>query len=193
MDTLSPVVKRQGYEADHSHQLSAEFTPDWIFISISLNPVAWYSNKFSCRLNFYIARLTWACVKRTRRFRRCASGNCMGLVSPVTLHVDRPDMLPMFMFMPAVADEPMRRETAKSRIGVHELKRTRQAKCYTSSWTQAQEGFVEWCLVLDYYRNRGTRHSISFWQIFVNGKCQKWMFVVPFEAYIFNVLIFYAA
>lgn len=49
----------------------------------------------------------------------------MGLVSPVTLHVDRPDMLPMFMFMPAVADEPMRRETAKSRIGVDEVRRTR--------------------------------------------------------------------
>jgi hypothetical protein len=45
----------------------------------------------------------------------------MGLVSPVTLHVDRPDMLPIFMFMPAVADEPMRRETA-NRIGTHEMR-----------------------------------------------------------------------
>jgi hypothetical protein len=143
MDTLSSVVKRLGYETDHSHQPSADFTLEWSFNPISLNFVAWCSNKFSCRLHFYTARLTWACVKRTRRFRRCASGNCMGLVSPVTLHVDRPDMLPMFMFMPAVADEPMRRETAKSRIAVHELKRTGQAKCYMSSWSQAQEGFVD--------------------------------------------------
>jgi len=86
----------------------------------------------------------------------------MGLVSPVTLHVDRPDMLPMFMFMPAVADEPMRRETAKSRIGVHELRSTRQAKCFTCSWSQAQEGFMDRPLVVDYYINRGTRYAVSF-------------------------------
>jgi hypothetical protein len=46
----------------------------------------------------------------------------MGLVSPVTLHVDRPDIFPMFMFMPAVADEPMRRETANRRIGTCEMR-----------------------------------------------------------------------
>ena len=42
----------------------------------------------------------------------------MGFASPVTLHVDKPDMLPMFMFMPAVAEEPMRRETANRKIEV---------------------------------------------------------------------------
>ena len=51
---------------------------------------------------------TWACVKRTLRFRRCVSGNCMGLVS-ATLHVDNADMLPMFIL--AVADEPISRDT----------------------------------------------------------------------------------
>lgn len=37
---------------------------------------------------------TCACVKRTRRFRRCASGNCIGFES-LTLHAPRPPMFGM--------------------------------------------------------------------------------------------------
>lgn len=37
----------------------------------------------------------------------------------MTLHVDRAVMLPMFMFMEAVADEPISLETVTKELGVN--------------------------------------------------------------------------
>lgn len=47
----------------------------------------------------------------------------MGLESPVTLHVDNPPMLPMFMFIEAEAEEPISLETATTKY--HALTRFR--------------------------------------------------------------------
>lgn len=58
--------------------------------------------------------LTCACVKRTRRFRRCVSGNCIGFESP-TLHAASPDMFDMACPIDPPADPPINLVTANKR------------------------------------------------------------------------------
>lgn len=68
-------------------------------------------NRSRCTI-LTVAILTCAWVKRTRRFRRWASGNCIGFVS-VTLHAARLPMLDMAWPMLPPAEPPISRETAK--------------------------------------------------------------------------------
>lgn len=58
--------------------------------------------------------LTCACVKRTRRFRRCVSGNCIGFESP-TLHAASPDIFDIACPIDPPADPPINLVTANKR------------------------------------------------------------------------------
>lgn len=55
--------------------------------------------------------LTCACVNRTRRFLRCVSGNCIGLVS-LTLHAANPVMFDIACPIEPPADPPINLVTA---------------------------------------------------------------------------------
>jgi hypothetical protein len=59
--------------------------------------------------------LTCACVNKTRRFRRCVSGNCIGFES-LTLHAASPDMFDIACPIDPPADPPINLVTAKKKM-----------------------------------------------------------------------------
>jgi hypothetical protein len=65
-------------------------------------------------IKFTLEILTCACVKRTRRFRRCVSGNCIGFES-LTLHAARPDMFDIAWPIDPPAEPPINLVTAKEK------------------------------------------------------------------------------